>query len=96
MKDEFPPAWGWPCTVADQWKIDALPDDVRASVERYIRSRLDTARANGITVLSDDDPKSDEYLRGWNDGAEAMQDAVSSVYIPAPRRRRPTPKTANV
>lgn len=93
---ETPTAWTWPCTLGDLSTIEALPPEVRTSVERYIRSRLDTARANGVTVLTDDDPTSDEYFRGWSDGAEAMQDAVSSVFVPAPRRRRPPPQAPKV
>ena len=88
LSENVPIAWEWPCTLGDLSVFDALPFDVRASVERYIRSRLDTARSNGDTVLSGD-PKDDEYIRGWKDGIEAMQAEISSAYVPPPSRRRP-------
>jgi hypothetical protein len=74
-----PIEWKWTCTLRDLAVVESLPPEVRASVERYIRAR-------GLPA----DPKDDSYIQGWKDGVEAMQDEISTAYVPPPTRRRGT------
>jgi hypothetical protein len=78
--DVLPPVeWRWRLTLADQTAIDALPDDVRAAVERYIRSNGAKAKAGKPT---------DEYVKGWEDGVEAMRYEIAMAPTPKPPSSR--------
>lgn len=70
---EAPAAWRQPFTVADQGIIDALSADVRASVERYLRSTHGRAM----------DPADVSALRGVEDELSSIcgraEDAMDTV-----------------
>lgn len=55
---EAPAAWGQPMTVEDQLVIQALPADVRASVERYLRATparsVDSADVSALRGVEDE------------------------------------------
>jgi hypothetical protein len=73
-----PIEWTRPCTVADQLAVEALPVELRGAVERYVRSR----------PMLEGELKSEEYIRGWKAGAEAMHDEIGMIPIPRPPRSR--------
>ena len=70
VAEGLPVEWGWPCTLADEQVLDSLPSDARAAVERYIAAKPGRTRTTEVT---------DDYVRGWEDGAEAMRDEISSA-----------------
>ncbi len=76
-----PVEWYWPPTLADLIAYDTLPANLRASIERCLRARS--------SAVPSGEPKDEEYIRGWKDGVEAMQDELQSIYIHPPSKRPP-------
>ncbi len=70
-------AWYRSLTLADLQIIDALPDDVRAAVERYVRRNAVIPETNQT-----------EYERGWEDAMDRAEEELHSVHLPQRPPRR--------
>lgn len=52
--------WTTPFTIADQFRIDALDDDMRAAVERYAKAYVSLSRSPTEEEVEDDLDKLEE------------------------------------
>lgn len=77
-----PATWTQRFTLADGWAIDALSEDLRAIVERYVRHRGGREDGEPESIASQ------EYRDGFEDGLDEARSAISSCAPPRRMRRR--------